>query len=86
MSRSKLTKEEALIADTFHYGTCTKHVGKRGAIKRDIITYRRNGQTKTWKRNSSRFQVPVKHGLYDYGYVTDENADMWHTLDNCPAF
>jgi hypothetical protein len=37
-------------------------------------TWRRNGQTKTWKRDENRFEIPVKFGLYDYGYITNENA------------
>ena len=32
-----------------------------------------NGQVKTWKRNLNRIQVPLKHGLYTYGYLTEEN-------------
>ena len=36
--------------------------------------WKRNGQTKTWKKDESRFCMPVKHGLYAYGYITNENA------------
>lgn len=41
----------------------------------DGKSWRRNGKTKTWKRNATKFQIPVKHGLYDYGYITEENYD-----------
>lgn len=37
-------------------------------------TVRRNGATKTWKRDENRFCMPIKHGLYAYGYITNENA------------
>ena len=30
-----------------------------------------NGKIKTWKRDSSRIKVPVKRGLYEYGYITE---------------
>lgn len=38
---------------------------------------RRNGVTKTWKRMPQRFCIPIKHGLYDYGYITNDNAHEW---------
>ena len=31
-----------------------------------------NGKVKTWKTNSN-FRVPMKHGLYDYFYVDQDN-------------
>lgn len=34
-----------------------------------------NGQVKTWKRDASRVQVPVKHGMYAYDYVTENDLD-----------
>jgi len=39
------------------------------------VRWRRNGKTKTWKRKPEAFQIPVKHGLYDYGYITQDNAN-----------
>lgn len=37
------------------------------------------GKCKTWKRDPERFQLPVKHGLYDSFYiVNDEFAQHWH--------
>lgn len=35
-----------------------------------------NGQVKTWKRDPSRVKVPVKHGLYSYGYITENCLDL----------
>ena len=35
-------------------------------------TFRRwqvNGQVKQWKTNPERLQIPLKHGLYGYGYL-----------------
>lgn len=32
-----------------------------------------NGAVKTWKRSPERVQVPVKHGLYVYRYLTEDD-------------
>ena len=37
-----------------------------------------NGKVKTWKRDDTRVQVPMKHGLYDYFYLTDANIQDWN--------
>jgi len=35
--------------------------------------WRVNGAVKTWKRSPERVEVPLKHGLYAYGYLRDDN-------------
>lgn len=35
-----------------------------------------NGKPKTWKRSPERVQVPIKHGLYDYDYLTEDTLDL----------
>jgi hypothetical protein len=42
-----------------------------------LARYRINGQVKTWKRNPEKIQVPVKRGLYEFGYLTEENVDRF---------
>lgn len=32
-----------------------------------------NGAVKTWVRNPNRIKVPLKFGMYDYGYLTELN-------------
>ena len=66
-----ISKLDALTQDVFHDNLCR--------------TWRRNGQTKTWKRDTNRFRVPVKYGLYRYGAVTDDNAYLVHVpgADGC---
>ncbi len=34
--------------------------------------WRVNGKVKRWKRDPGRIKVPVKHGLYDYDYLTND--------------
>ena len=38
--------------------------------------WRVNGMVKTWKRDLSRVRVPLKHGLYMYGYVTEDTLHL----------
>ena len=33
------------------------------------------GKVKTWKRDPSKIKVPVKRGLYEYGYITEGNLN-----------
>ena len=48
---------------------------------RDILVFTDNtgkkynlyvtGQVKTWKKDQNRIKIPVKWGLYRYGYITN---------------
>jgi hypothetical protein len=49
-----------------------------------IEAWRRNGKTKTWKTRPGQFQIPVKHGLYDYAYITQDDGHC-HVASECPA-
>lgn len=73
-----ITLELALTEDSFHYGkrALCKQLGKSER-------WRRNGATKTWKTRPGEFRIPIKHGLYTYGEITDRTAYMWHTSDDC---
>jgi len=35
-----------------------------------------NGKTKTWKTRPNEIKIPVKHGLYSYGYITHNDLDL----------
>ena len=59
------TKTELMKATTFEHGEWTNADGT-------AMRFRRNGKTKTWKRNDN-FRIPVKHGLYDYMYIDQDN-------------
>lgn len=43
-----------------------------GSAKR----WRVNGKVKTWKTRPAEVRIPVKHGLYDYDYVTEKELDL----------
>lgn len=35
-----------------------------------------NGMVKTWKRDTARVKVPIKHGLYNYDYITENELNL----------
>lgn len=68
-----VTKEQAV---ELKRGTILTHVStcnKDGSPLRVRV----NGATKTWKTRPTEFKIPVKYGLYSYGYITDSNASKW---------
>lgn len=47
--------------------------------------WRRNGQTQIWKRREG-FRIPVKHGLYDYGNITEGSSlERIYVAGECPV-
>lgn len=38
--------------------------------------WRVNGKPKTWKRDQGRVEVPLKHGLYTYGRLTEDDLGL----------
>ena len=59
------------IGQTLHH---TVHVNADGTPQR----WKVNGKVKTWKSNSNRVQVPLKHGLYYYGYLTEDDLHLFN--------
>lgn len=41
------------------------------------VRWRVSGKVQTWKTRPNEFKIPVKHGLYDNGYVTHENYTIF---------
>ena len=79
-----VTKAQALTASEFHYGTCTRTVGKRGGVTIRIETWRRNGATQTWVTRPDDFRVPIKFGLKTCSAIYPWNAAEFHTAEDCP--
>lgn len=71
-----VTKDQALTANEFHFGTCTRVIGPRGRITDKTDHWRRNGVTKTWVTRPDEFQVPIKYGLRDCSYINDMSAHL----------
>lgn len=41
-----------------------------------------NGQVKIWKRNPKRVKVPLKHGLFIFGYLTEDVLSVISLTEN----
>lgn len=82
-----VTKEQVVNAnrrDEFHLGECTRTFGPRGGKTDDVYKVRVNGVAKTWQKQPELFVLPVVHGMYRYGRITNENAHAWHAAGSCP--
>ena len=66
-----VTKEQAQISRNFN------HVTLKGSDNLPVRC-RAMGQCKTWKTRPNEFKLPVKHGLYQSFYITQDNADDWN--------
>lgn len=87
-----ITKKQALTCTSFiqvsaYTGEVSHHNGTAGLLRPTVqlvqpMRWRANGKTKTFKRacNSHKFSVPIKHGLYSYGYITEENAHLFEVV------
>ena len=45
--------------------------------RKQPLRCRRNGATKLWKTRPEEFKIPVKYGMYEYFYITQDNAHEW---------
>lgn len=79
-----LSMEDALTAREFHLDGCTRIYGPRGGVKENVVRYRRNGRTQTWKTRPHDFRVPVVHGLKGYTQLYQHDAIIMHTAAACP--
>ena len=68
----------------FHFGECTRKVGPRGGVTTTIVRVRTSGRCQTWKTRPAWFRLPVKHGLYQSGAITERNAGDFHLASECP--
>lgn len=70
-----ITKQQALTNNYFHMEPFPSTLKCKN--------WRRNGKTKTWKTRPNDFKVPIKHGLYDYAYIDQNNAQIFHLESEC---
>lgn len=84
MTTSELAKLNH--GDTVHWGNCTRATGPRGGIKESVVAYKVT-RVRTWKRDLTRIEVSLKHGMYDYSKLTATDAAhlaQWHLATDCP--
>ncbi len=79
-----ITKEQALTANEFHHGACTRTEGPRGGVTERVERWRRNGSTQTWKTRPLEFRVPIKCGMRGYASLDETNAHRFHAAHDCP--
>lgn len=83
-----IKQAQALIpGDRVHYTgrqDCQRIVGPRGGITIKIIECRVSGAPKLWKTRPYEVRVPVKYGMYENSYITQENLNEWHLASACP--
>lgn len=81
-----VTQEQALTERYFHYTgkqNCTVTIGTRGGVTEKKIEVRANGKCQTWKTRPLDFRLPIKYGLYEYAYITQDNAHDFHVVTEC---
>lgn len=80
-----VAKQQAEEGYFWHENGCHTTVGPRGKVTNHVTLWRRNGATKTWVKSPERFRVPIKTGFRGpFAYLTNENAESFHTAANCP--
>lgn len=79
-----ITKEQAINAHMFHYGTCTRVIGPRGKVTERTEQWRRNGKTQVWVTRPNDYRVPIKYGLKRCSQLLPSDAEVFHTVEDCP--
>lgn len=73
-----VTKEQALKEKRF---VQIQYVSVRGEVRffedKKTHSWRANGKCKVWKKDLNRFELPIKAGLYSYGYLDNTNAHLF---------
>lgn len=65
-----VTKDEAMVASNFTFKIANPKHKSFGELR----NCRRSGKTQVWKTRPNDFKVPVKYGLYESFYITQDNA------------
>lgn len=79
-----VTKQQAMTAREFHYGTCKLIVGPRGGTTDKREVWRANGACKLWKTRPDDFSLPIKYGFNGpYSYINNLNAEEFHVAAEC---
>ena len=67
------------IALTLKHGQILHHKTLKNADKTPMRV-RVSGKVQTWKTRAEDFKIPVKHGIYENGYIDNcfiRNASEW---------
>jgi hypothetical protein len=69
-----ITKEQAMTVNNFTHATLKNKDNTPCRV-------RRSGKTQTWKTRPDEFKIPVKYGLYQSLYITQNNAHEFNVAD-----
>ena len=64
-------------------GVCRQIVGPRGGVTKHVVVAKVIGRPRTWKRSPERVEVPIKHGLYQFGTLSERNLQFFHLAEDC---
>ena len=56
-----------------------EHITLKNADKTPVRA-KRNGKTKYWKTRPNEFKIPVKHGIRECFYLTQDNCNEWNVV------
>lgn len=73
-----VTKEDCIRGGLFRYLQSTYK--SRGRTN-EPIQVRSSGKCQTWKTRPNDFKLPVKYGMYESSYITQDNAALFITED-----
>jgi len=77
-----ITKQEAMTIREVFFIITNPRNNHYGEIRKARV----NGQCKTWKTRPQDFRLPFKYGMYEYGYIDQDNAGgFWTSLDAVKA-
>ena len=65
-----VNRENAMTANNFEHCTLKNR-------DNTPVRARRNGKTQTWKTRPAEFKIPVKYGLKECFYITQDNCHEW---------
>lgn len=68
-----ITKQIAMVARNFEHVTLKNKDGTPARC-------RAMGKCKVWKTRPNDFKLPVKYGMYDSFYITNDNANEWNAV------
>ena len=69
VKETPLNTPEKFRQATLHDVQTAQHGDEFYSLEGD--KWRANGKPKLWKRSPDRVELPVKFGLYDYGYIRE---------------
>lgn len=71
MTLVPVTKENQVESTMFYHGILKDSIG-------GFQRFRRNGKTRVWKSRPTEFRIPIKRGLYQYGFIDHTNCNNFY--------